>query len=195
MTNDNMIERRYVRFASIDGLTRDDIALAGEVWLEDLFAATWASREAMKLGVHLIRYMMDPDPALLTYKEIEVHCHMIHDDVARALILMRTFAAVDAFSMEQEGIRVAANLSILQRVRVLEVKERMRALEEAEQAANKGHSAAPIKETRWAPQPAIEPTITRDSAEMTLNPLVELIGEHIRAAAENLAKVKGHKAA
>lgn len=193
MTNDNMIEKRRVRFASIDGLTRDDIALAGEVWLEDLFAATWASREVMKLGVHLVRYMMDPDPALLTYKEIEALCHMTHDDVGRALVHMRSFSAADAFSMESDGIRVAINLSLIQRVRVLEIRERMRILELADVAASVPPSA-PVKEARWAPQPAIEPP-AESSAEAGLNPLVQLIGEHIRVAAENLAKARAEHAA
>jgi hypothetical protein len=195
MTNDNLIEKRRVRFASIEGLAREDIALAGEIWLEDLFSAVWASREAMKLGVHLVRYMMDPDPTLLTYKAIDSHCHMIRDDVARTLALMRAFAVIDAFSMEEDGIRVAINLSLMQRLHVLEVKERMRMLEAADIAANAGPAATPAKEARWAPHPAIEPTDAPDGTDTPLNPLVELIGEHIRAAAENLVKARGHKAA
>jgi hypothetical protein len=50
-----MQDQRKVRFAAFDGLDRADLPLANEIWLADLYAASWASKEAMKLGCHLVR--------------------------------------------------------------------------------------------------------------------------------------------
>ncbi len=47
------------------------------------------------------------------------------DDIQRALVLMRTFAAIDAFTLEKDDLKVALNLSLLQRLRVLETRRRL----------------------------------------------------------------------
>ena len=119
-----MIENRRVRFICIEGLDRSDLGLTGEVWLEDLSRAVWASREALRLGVHLIRYMSRPDAGMLNLKQLEAELQLSRDEVRRALALMQGYGAVEAFSLQREEVRVGLTLTVLQRLRVREAKRR-----------------------------------------------------------------------
>ena len=119
-----MIEQRRVRFLSIAGISREDLPLACEVWISDLCSAPWVSREAMKLGCHMVRYICKPDPAVMNMRDIENQCQISHEDVRKALSLMRTFGAADNFYCDRTDLRVALNLTFFQRLRVLEAKHR-----------------------------------------------------------------------
>lgn len=123
-----MIENRRVRFICIEGIERSDLGLTGEIWLEDLSRAVWASREALRLGVHLIRYMAQPDPAKLNLKVIETELQISRDEIRRALALMQSYGAVAAFSVQRDEIRVGLTLTVMQRLRVLEAKHRWQEL-------------------------------------------------------------------
>lgn len=175
-----MSELRRVRFASIEGLGREDLPLACEIWLDDLFRAPWVTRDAMKLGAYFVRYMADPDPQSMTLSEIERECHLIRDDIHRALKLMQSFTAADAFAIDTDDLRVALNLTILQRVRVLETRWR---LNELSTAPAFEPAALPVAEPRWAPEPQSSLDGLDDAA---LAPLVDLISQHIRRAAQEL---------
>lgn len=121
-------DHRRVRFASIDGIGREDLALAREVWLEDLVKASWASREAMKLGAHFMRYMAMAAATVVSLREIEVQAQLTREDVRRALTLMQTFGAISSFSIDRDEVKVALVLSLLQRLRVLETRRRFNEL-------------------------------------------------------------------
>ncbi len=175
-----MSDQRRVRFASIEGLAREDLPLAGEIWLDELFRAPWASREAMKLAAHFVRYMADPDPSHLIMRAMEREFQFTRDDIQRALVLLRTFAAIDAFTLEKDDLKVALNLSLLQRLRVLETRRR---LMELVSAANTRTAPLPVKEPRWAPDQRPNAVVF---AETNVSPLVALISEHIRQAAQKL---------
>ncbi len=119
------IEQRRVRFDSIDGLKREDLGTAGEIWLADLCLAPWASREAMKLGAHLVGYMAGPDPRLVKLQHIDAAIQVTREEVKAALRVMKLFGAVTAFSIDQEELRVALHLTSLQRLKVLETVSRL----------------------------------------------------------------------
>lgn len=121
-------EMRRVRFQSIDGLERADIPLACEVWVDDVFRSRWADPNAMKLAMHLARYICEPNPQLLQLTEIEACCQLLREDISRALMAMKAFGAVVNYSVARAETRATLNLSLLQRVRVLELKGRLGAL-------------------------------------------------------------------
>lgn len=123
-----MIDQRRVRFASIDGINREDLPLACEIWQEDLFKAPWVTREAMKLGTHLMRYIRKVAPNALNLREIEAAYSLSIDDVRKALQLMRTFGSIESFICEREDLRVALTLTFQQRLKVLEIKNRFATL-------------------------------------------------------------------
>lgn len=147
-----MYEQRRVRFSNIDGLERQDLAIAGEVWLEELARAPWITREAIKLATHFVRYMRAPDPERMILREIESEVQLGREDMLKTLKQMRTYGAIESFTCDRTDLRVALHLSFLQRLRVLEVTARF-----AELAMQRGRSPRPWIErerVRWVPAPS-----------------------------------------
>jgi hypothetical protein len=144
---DQSIESRRVRFESIEGLQRRDIGLAGEVWLQDICESKWATREAMKLAAHLVRYMAAADLRQIAVSRIEHQIGLTRDEIQFALRQMRLFRAVEAYSTNGDELRVALHLSTLQRLRVLEARHRLEYL--MRQTAP--HPGVPPAGQRWLP--------------------------------------------
>lgn len=119
-----MPELRKIRFASIEGIERVDLPLANEVWLDDLYKASWATKEMMKLGCHLVRYMARPDPGMLSFSQFETVCQLTPEESRKTLQVMKVFGAIQDFVCERNDIRATLNLSLLQRLKVLEAKQR-----------------------------------------------------------------------
>jgi hypothetical protein len=117
-----MTEQRRVRFDTLDYLGPDDLEFACEIWVDELTRAPWASREAMKLGAYLTRYILDPENTQITLSALEAFVQLTREDVRRSLALMQTFRAISAFTMERDGIVTAIRLSLLQQIRVLETR-------------------------------------------------------------------------
>ena len=146
-----MLDQRRLRFSDITGIERRDLPMAAEIWLDELFRATWINRESMKLAAYFVRYMSRPDANALTLREIENQCQLNTDEVRKSLVLMRTFGAIEAFLIDRNDIRVGLRLSLLQRLRTLEARSRM--LELSGRPA--GSSWTWFKEeTKWVPTPA-----------------------------------------
>jgi hypothetical protein len=121
-------ENRQVRFANIDGLTREDLPLACEVWLQDLYRAPWASKEMMKLGALFVRYMASPTGGAFSMGEIEIVCQIAPEEVRKTLAGMKGFGVIDSFTCAKAEAKAALNLSLLQRLQVLETKRRFAAV-------------------------------------------------------------------
>jgi hypothetical protein len=146
-------ELRKIRFATIEGLQRRDLGLACDIWLEDVCRAPWATREAMRLAAHLVRYMLTPRPELATLMSIDQHMQLGRDEVKLALKYLWMFHAVEAFTIERDEIRVALRLTELQRLRILETQHRLDVLVDQ-------RSLQPTPATeRWLPDQAanVEP--------------------------------------
>lgn len=125
MTQPSDLDRRKVRFVSIAGLTTDDLPLANEIWLDDLYRAPWASREVMRLGAHLVAYMQRPKDIVLSSAHVETACQLGLEEARKTLQMMRNFGVVDTFVFERTDVTAGLVLSILQRLRVLETRERL----------------------------------------------------------------------
>ena len=136
----------------------------------------------MKLAAHFVRYMANPDPSHLILGQMERDFNLVRDDILRALVLMRTFAAIDAFTLDKDDLKVALNLSLMQRLRVLESRKRSAELTQAATGVSKP-APLPVKEPRWAPEPRL---VIGESEDSSVSPLVALISEHIRQAAQKL---------
>lgn len=146
-----MYEQRRVRFSTIDGLERQDLAIASEVWLDDLVRAPWITREAIKLATHFVRYMRAPDPERMILREIESEVQLGREDMLKTLKQMRTYGAIESFTCDRADLRVSLHLSFLQRLRVLEITARF-----AELAMQRGRNPRPWIETErvcWVPAP------------------------------------------
>jgi hypothetical protein len=139
-----MHEQRRVRFEEIDGLRRSDLEAAGEVWLADVCAAPWASREATKLAAFLVSYMNDPEARQLSLPGLEAQVQIGRDETKFALRLLKLYRAISAFTIEGMEVRVALRLTTLQRLRVLEARFRLAELIQMRPAEPGGEA--------WVPQ-------------------------------------------
>ena len=123
-----MVENRRVRFSSIEGIERADLPWACEVWREDVFRAPWAERNDMKLAMLFTRYIVRPDPQMVLLHEIEQLCQLRRDESLRALSVLQAFGAVDSYTLDGDDLRIYLNLTMSQRLRVLEMKNRFHLL-------------------------------------------------------------------
>ena len=119
-----MNENRHLRFADIAGLSEHDLPLAAEVWLDDLSAQFWVTREILKLANLFKRYLGQPDPKMLVLSHIETECHIDKDSVIEALRQMYSYGAVKGYAIDNSVLRVSLQLSIRQRLRVVEASQR-----------------------------------------------------------------------
>lgn len=143
------IDNRRIRFATIDGLGREDLPLAAEIWREDLRCQVWASREIQKLATLFVRYMADARPENALISHMERSCQIDRMQIQQCLQQMRVYGAVEAFALDGDVLKAALNLSILQRLRVLRCRKELDALiSERAVASNR----FPLRDTpEWLP--------------------------------------------
>jgi hypothetical protein len=70
-----------------------------------------------------MRYMGAADSTPVSLREMETAYQLSREDITRSLNLMRMMSAVQSFTIERDDIRATLNLTLLQRVRVLEVRQ------------------------------------------------------------------------
>jgi len=145
-----MHEQRRVRFANIDGISRADLPIAMEIWLDDLMRKDWPSRDTLKFANHLKRYMADPDPKDLLLRAIERHTQLDRKQVLDVLKQMQMFGAAEAFDIDGDIVRVSLTLSLMQRLRTLETKRRFHEL--GAQLALDPSATHHRKEGKWLPE-------------------------------------------
>lgn len=145
-----MIEKRRVRFATIEGIDRKDLPLAAEVWLEDVRIQPWMSSEALKLAALFARYMSNPNPEWLELRYINRDYQLDKREIMQALRLMQIYGFMEAFSLEDQVVRVSLNLSLLHRLRVLEARESFSSL--SMKARPKLPSFSKGTENKWIPE-------------------------------------------
>ena len=78
----------------------------------------------MKIGTHFTRYMAAAASVPISLSGIETEYDLTHEEIVRALDLMRMLGAVQSFSIEQGDIRASLNLTLLQRARTLEIRQK-----------------------------------------------------------------------
>lgn len=154
-------EQRRVRFASIAGISREDLPLAAEIWYEDIIRQIWSSRDVIKVALVLTRYMSAPRDELLSVGYIERSFNL---DVQQTLDTMRQlqmFGAVEAFSINDNVLHASLCLSLVQRVKTMEMRARIIELSGAGtieaflkcDAADHWTPPEPVKEETNEPKP------------------------------------------
>jgi len=131
-----MNEQRRVRFASLEPFTRDDLPLIVEVWRDDVVRAPWASRETMKLAGILTSYILSPASHIVALDGLENLHHLQKQEVQRALGMLSIFGLVEAFNIDGNQLRVALRLTLMQTVRVSELKRALAMPGSTQQADN-----------------------------------------------------------
>lgn len=161
-----MNDQRRVRFATLGIMTREDLPICVDIWLEDALKAPWATRETMKLAGVMASYILKPSPEAVRLRAIEDQHQLQKDHIRRALGLMSLFGAIEGYSLAEDELRVAMRLSRLQTLRALEVKQKLAELEpqSALDAADKQAALAVEAEAAWLPD-FIELPVTAELAE------------------------------
>ena len=120
-----MRENRHIRFTDIAGLTRHDLPLAGEIWLSDLSKQSWATTNMLKLANYFKRYMEEPDPRLLDLNQMESRCNIDKDQISQTVRQMQMFGIITGYSVENGTVRASLNLTVMQRLQVMEVSRKL----------------------------------------------------------------------
>ncbi len=90
-----------------------------------------------------------PRSGALNLSYIDRYCQLERKQVNDSLRLMYTYGVVESFSLEDEQLRASLSLSLLQRLRTLELSERFKKVTTVEQNAPHIPSATPSD--RWVP--------------------------------------------
>ncbi len=166
-----MHENRRIRFASIEGLQRSDLPIAVEIWLEELCQQFWATRDMVKLATLFKRHMQDPDPERLNLSYIDRYCQLERKQVNDSLRLMYTYGVVESFSLEDEQLRASLSLSLLQRLRTLELSERFKKITTVER--NAPHIPAATPSDRWVPS-TVDPVLCDETTSESTDAVAQL---------------------
>ncbi len=149
-------EKRRIRFATIVGLDRDDLALAAEVWHSELSQQIWTSREVVKLATLFSRYLNHPKDEIVSLGNIERSCGLDPKHVLDALRQMQMYGVVNEYAIQAGALLVSLNLTRLQRLRVLEVRDQLI------QLSGKGSMREFLlaeAEEHWVPPKSISKTV------------------------------------
>ncbi len=117
-----------IRFESLDVRPKDVVQIAADVWLADVCAAAWATREAMKAAAFVAHYVRSGARGDVTMKDIEVACSIRRDDLPAALSLLKMFGMIDSFAIERGLLTVAGRLAMTQTIKILDLKAKLDAL-------------------------------------------------------------------
>jgi hypothetical protein len=158
--------RRYIRFASISGIDRRDLPIAAEVWLESIAQSCWTDRNILKLATLFMKYMRDPNPALVRFASIGQSVGLDGRGLDSCLRLMAAYGAVETYDCSGDALRVSLNLTYLQRLRVLEIARRFTELQRASDVHElPWHCCEKNWLARTVPSPNVEPEIGVEVSE------------------------------
>jgi hypothetical protein len=136
----------------------DDLAMQCEAWLADICAASWASKEAMKMAAIISQCVQTFPPKAAFTRDMESAYALQAEDIARALKLLKLFGAIVEFDIERGRLTVKARLSYSQRLRVAETRASLARLAgDAEATVNVTalRAVLPEAEAPAAPEPPV----------------------------------------
>ncbi|HUS98684.1 MAG TPA: hypothetical protein VMX97_18315 [Hyphomicrobiaceae bacterium] len=119
------------------------------MWLDETTRQSWISRDAIKLSVLFMRYITEPQDECLAIGRVERICQLDRDQVFETLRQMQLYGAVEAYTCHRDELHVSLNLTLLQRLRVLETRQRF--IEQLTRAQHDRPLPARWKTNRWRP--------------------------------------------
>jgi hypothetical protein len=119
---------RPFRFQNFDAGSSQQLRDMTDVWLADVSAAAWVTKEAQKLAGVIAEYLLVEKPMAVYTRDFESKYNIQSEEVARGLKLLKLFAAVEGFEIEKGKLYVLARVTLGQRVKYMELQERYRQL-------------------------------------------------------------------
>jgi hypothetical protein len=118
------VENRILRFESIEGIAREDLPIALEIWTNDVASSSWVTREILKLANRFSIYISNPNPAVLSFSALEGEAGLDRAVLNESLRTLKMFGAVQAYEIDNYRFRAWLHLTYLQRLKVLEARAR-----------------------------------------------------------------------
>ena len=146
----------------------DDLAMQCEVWVADICAAAWVSKEAMKIAAVISLFAQDFPPKPAYTRDMESRYSLQPEEVQRGLRMLKLFGCVEDFLIDRGRLTVKARLNYAQRLRLKSMRDAFAALkaeDEAEQLASDA-AAALRAVAAEAEGPVTEPASETVAAEL-----------------------------
>lgn len=135
-----------VRYANFTAASADDLDLMSEIWLLDVCAAPWVSREAQKLAAFIATMLNSGRTNEVFLRDIESLLNIQPEETNRGLKLLKTFRAVEDFNIEKGRLTLSVRVGKLQRLHMLDAKAKLDALASAEADAATTRNVAQLRE-------------------------------------------------
>lgn len=117
------------RYANFTAGSDAELDLMCEVWLNDVCAAPWISREGQRLAAFIVMVLGGGRPGEVFLRDIETILNIQAEETNRGLKLLKTFRALESYEIEKGRLTLAVRVGPLQRLRMLEAKEKLAAAE------------------------------------------------------------------
>lgn len=122
-------------YANFTAESARDLDLMSEIWLLDVCGAPWVSREAQKLSAFIVMVLGGGRPGEIYLRDIESILNIMPEETNRGLKLLKVFRAIEDFHIDKGKLTLSVRVGHLQRLHMLEAREKLVALDEAEASA------------------------------------------------------------
>ncbi len=133
------------RYCNFEAENADDLELMSELWLLDVCAAPWVSREAQKLAAYIVTIIGSGKTSDVYLRDLETNMNILPEETARGLRLLKAFRVVDDFLIDKGKLALTIRVSKLQLLKYLDAKDRLAALTSAGLDAAASRNAAELR--------------------------------------------------
>lgn len=133
------------RYCNFEAENADDLELMSELWLLDVCAAPWVSREAQKLAAYIVTIVGSGRTSDVYLRDIESSMNILPEETARGLRLLKAFRVVEDFLIEKGKLTLTIRVSKLQLLKYLDAKDKFAALAAATLDAAAARHAAELR--------------------------------------------------
>lgn len=133
------------RYCNFQAENAGDLELMSEIWLLDVCAAPWVSREAQKLAAYVVTIISSGRASDVYLRDLETSMNILPEETARGLRLLKAFRVVDDFLIDKGKLVLTIRVGKLQLLKFLEAKEKLTALTAAGLDAAASRNAAELR--------------------------------------------------
>lgn len=133
------------RFCNFEAENAGDLELMSELWLLDVCAAPWVSREAQKLAAYVVTIIGSGKTTDVYLRDLETSMNILPEETARGLRLLKAFRVVDDFLIDKGKLALTIRVGKLQLLKFLEAKDKLAALTAAGLDAAASRNAAELR--------------------------------------------------
>ncbi len=134
-----------VRFCNYEPQSADELRDACDIWLNDVCAAAWGSREMHRVAGFLITCVHTGRETELYSRDLESAINIQPEETNRSMKLLKLFGGIEDFSSDRGKLSVQVRLSLAQRLSLLEKRARLAELTHQQSQAMLAGSIAALR--------------------------------------------------